>query len=80
MKTAKENKLFNKIIDFYLLNCPVVLNKNKVCVRAKSFAELGFCNQKLSKLLKVMNKDINNHIFFDREPSEHKEINLKDVD
>ena len=41
MKTAKENKLFNKIIDFYLLNCPVVLNKNKVCVRAKSFAELG---------------------------------------
>lgn len=79
MKTAKENKLFNEIIDFYLLNCPVVVNKNKVCARAKSFAELGFCSQKLSKLLKVMNKDVNNRIFFDREPSEHKETNLKDV-
>lgn len=53
-----KDKNFFKILDFYLFNCPVSIKGKKVSKRAKSFEEYKISNTDLTKLLKMMKKDL----------------------
>lgn len=53
-----ESKNFQKILEFYLFKCPVVINNRKVSRKGESFEKMNISGTKLTALLKEMKKGI----------------------
>lgn len=62
LKELYDNKNFQKILDFYLFNCPVISNGKKVSKRAKTFKELSYEKGDYTSFINAM-KELCTHNF-----------------
>ena len=61
----KRTKELWEVLNFYVLNCPVIINKGKVSQRAKTFEDKGIQHTSLSKFLKAMKKSCDKQIVWE---------------
>lgn len=52
---------FQKILDFYLFGCPVIIRKKKVSQRGETFEKMNVTGTKLTSLLKDMKRNTEYH-------------------
>lgn len=56
-----KSEKFQRILDFYLFKCPVVINKRKVSQKGETFEKMNITGCKLTSLLKEMKKGTEYH-------------------